>query len=314
MGVRTDEPQPGEALHNESEPPELCISDDEDEDVKPSPPRERRNLKAATLQMPKEIEDIIKDMLEETTTQIEDREILEWRERARAQYQEYQDNLDNNRAAITPAELHQDITPAVLHQDITPAELHQDIAPAEFHQDTVGNDDNLVAPMSWAPSDEDLILATEEELEIEVAADTGCVAHVAGPDSIPNSIQVEKPADGSEPRNFIGAGGDMINNYGKAHVSLVQGDGKEISNIFHVADVCRPLHSVSTICDNGHEMLFTNGVGVVVPAGALSQFLGQVRQVAKYPRSGGLYVSKMKVRKPKPSGPKDTGFGRPGAK
>ena len=290
MGVRTDEPQPGETLHGdpgEPEPPELYPSDDEAEDVKPSPPRVRRNLRAATLQLPEQIENIIKYMLEETTEAKDDRELAEWRDRTRAEYQEYQDGLDRNRISVIPAAV---------------------------HQDTMGNDDNLVAPMSWAPSNDDLILATEEELEIEVAADTGCVAHVAGPDSIPNSIQVEKPADGSDPRNFIGAGGDIIKNYGKARVALVQDDGKEISNVFHVADVCRPLHSVSTICDNGHEMLFTNGVGVVVPAGALSQFLGQVRQVAKYPRSGGLYVSKMKVRRPKPANAQDAGFGRPGAK
>ena len=176
-------------------------------------------------------------------------------------------------------------------------------------------DDDLVAPMDWAVNEDDAILSTEEEIEIEVAADTGCVAHVAGPDSIPNSVMVERPADGSEPRNFVGAGGDVIKNYGKAHVGLVQEDGKEISNVFHVADVCRPLHSVSTICDNGHEMLFTRGVGVVVPEGALSKFLGSIKQVANYPRKGGLYVSKMKAKKPKSMAKaKDESFGRPGAR
>ena len=60
----------------------------------------------------------------------------------------------------------------------------------------------------------------------------------------------------------------------------------------------------------------------VVPGGTLSKFLGSVRHVANYPRRGGLYVAKMKVRapgtratrRPNPKKPGAQGFGRQGAK
>ena len=233
--------------------------------------------------MNSEVEAIIKTMLEESPEAKEDREMEEWWRRKQSECPATWIN-----------------TPAISCQ-----------APAAS-DNTV---DTLLAPMDWALNDDDAVFTTEEEIEIEVAADTGCVAHVAGPSSIPNSVPVVRPADGSEPRNFVGAGGDVIKNYGKAHVGLVQEDGKEISNIFHVAEVCRPLHSVSTICDNGHEMLFTKGVGVVVPEGTLSKFLGSIKQVANYPRKGGLYVSKMKAKQPKSvDKAKNQGFGRPGAR
>ena len=63
----------------------------------------------------------------------------------------------------------------------------------------------------------------------------------------------------------------------------------------------RPLHSTGKICDESKEVLFTKGEATVVPEGALSQFLGTVRHIAKYKRNGGLYLAKMKVRAPRPA-------------
>ncbi len=155
------------------------------------------------------------------------------------------------------------------------------------------------------------VMSTEDEVEIHVAADTGAVAHVAAPKDLPGSVPVETPADGSL-RNFVAANKSPIKNYGKANVNLVMEDGAEVDSAFHVADVCRPLHSVSTICDTDKEMLFTKTGGTVVPAGTLSRFLASIRAVAHYPRRGGLYVAKMKARDPRTA--KRSGFTRPGAK
>ena len=93
-------------------------------------------------------------------------------------------------------------------------------------------------------------------------------------------------------------------------MTLEQENGREIDGTFQVADVTRPLHSTSRICDNKHEILFTAGEATVVPEGSLSRFLGQVRAVAKYPRLGGLYVAKMKAKAPR----KKSGFTRQGPK
>ncbi len=153
--------------------------------------------------------------------------------------------------------------------------------------------------------EDDAIMLAEDEVEVDVAMDSGSVAHVIKPGDVPAGVEVgHKP--GERVQDFVNASGGGMRNYGKAQVEMVQEDGKTFGSTLNVTDVTRALHSTSTVCDNagpscpdGHEVLFTKGVCTVVPDGALSQFLGQVRQVAHYPRNGGLWVAKMKLRRPK---------------
>jgi len=194
---------------------------------------------------------------------------------------------------------------------------------------------SLVAPLEWMEDSESEdeeagmeINAAEEECEMDVALDTGCVAHCAGPKNLPSATKVLKPA-GVKLKNFIAANNTPIENYGVAHVVMEMADGAEVGGSFQVAGVGRALHSASVVCDtgsrscpDGHEILTTKRGAVVVPDGALSRYLASVRHVAKYPRRGGLYVAKVKVRTPaaadarraankKPPAPaKKAGFGR----
>ncbi len=151
------------------------------------------------------------------------------------------------------------------------------------------------------------MLIADEEPEIEAAADTGAVDHVTPAKSLPGSVVVRRS---SKTRNFVAANNEPIVNHGEAVVLLQQEDGAEVLITTQVADVSRPLHSISKICDEEHEMLFTKTGGTVVPAGALSRYLHLVKNVAKYPRRGGLYVARMKARAPKT--PRKSGFTRPG--
>ena len=147
--------------------------------------------------------------------------------------------------------------------------------------------------------DDDMIMELDEEVEVHVAADSGSVIHAVGPKDIPGSVRVRPPPNGRT-RNLVGAGGDGIKNHGEATVQLVQEDGTVVTSTVQVADVVRPLHSVSKICDEDHEMLYTKTCAHVVPEGALSRFLANINVIAKYPRRGGLYVAKMKARRPRP--------------
>ena len=170
----------------------------------------------------------------------------------------------------------------------------------------------LVAPIEYESDDEELF-NMDDEVEIEVAQDSGSVDHCANPKDIPKAVKIVKPENGKL-RNFVAANGDRIKNYGKAHVSLIQEGGNVVDGSFNVADVTRPLHSTGKICDESKEVLFTKGEATVVPAGALSQFLGAVRHIAKYKRDGGLYLAKMKVRVRRDGKPANKpGFGRQGA-
>ena len=166
--------------------------------------------------------------------------------------------------------------------------------------------DDAIMQLEYQEEQEEVLVASDE-VEIYVAADSGAVDHVTNPGSLPGSVEVTKSA---KTRNFVAANNEPINNHGEAITNLEQESGQEVQNIFQVADVSRPLHSVSKICDAKHEMLFTADGATVVPAGALSRFLGSVRRVANYPRRGGLYVAKMKAKDPKMA--KTAGFARPG--
>ena len=191
--------------------------------------------------------------------------------------------------------------------------------------------------MDWMAGDDDdddaeavEIIAAEKECEMDVALDTGCVAHCAGPKNLPSATKVIKPKDGKL-KHFVAANHTTIENFGVAQVVMEWPGGKEIGNDIQVAGVGRALHSASALCDaesrscpTGHEILTTKRGAVVVPDGALSRYLASVRHVAKYPRRGGLYVAKVKVRtvaaadarraanaKNNPAAPaKKAGFGR----
>ncbi len=159
---------------------------------------------------------------------------------------------------------------------------------------------------------EEHVLAATEEREVEVAADTGAVAHCAHPRDLPSTVKVDQ----SKIRNFIGVGGGRIKHFGSAKVRMQQENGKHMSNNFQVMDVCRPLHSISTITDNDYDMLFTKKGGTVVPAGVFDEIMATVKRVAEYPRKGGLYVAKMIIKDPdakKPSTAKPATFAGQGA-
>ena len=137
-----------------------------------------------------------------------------------------------------------------------------------------------------------------------VAAASGAVDHIAHPDSLPGDVRLERD---DSAKNFISASGDGIKNHGKARVKLRTKEGRVIANVFQVADVCRPLHSVSRICDTGHEFLFTETEGIVVPKGTFAHLLANVVAVARYPRENGVYVAEMDVKANEPA----PGFHRP---
>jgi hypothetical protein len=151
-----------------------------------------------------------------------------------------------------------------------------------------------------------LLVAMGTEIEVEVAADSGDVDHVAGPDDIPGCIPVAK----TRVRNFIGPTGKPIEHHGEALLHLVNETGRIIGSVFQIANVVRPLHSVSKICDEKHEMPLTATESTVVPAGALSKFLASLKGTITYQRKGGLYVTKVKVKSPGTSS--TSSFTRPG--
>ena len=193
-------------------------------------------------------------------------------------------------------------------EDSTRAQRSRALQPADVH------DEKELNVIDFAEDDDDgdeEIMVAEEEVEIWVVNDSGAVKHMANPKHLPSTVEVVRPASGKT-RRFVSANNQPIEDYGEAKVDLELEDGTEVSNVFQVADVSRPLHSTSTICDADHEMLYTKHEAVVVPEGALSKFLESmsINVVARYQRRGGLYMAKMKAKDPRLR--RKSGFGRPG--
>ena len=71
-----------------------------------------------------------------------------------------------------------------------------------------------------------------------------------------------------------------------------EGEHNEVDVTWQVADVCRPLLSVSKICDKAeHTVTFDKKRAVVRDA--------KGRPVCVFTRRGNLYIGRMKVRNPK---------------
>ena len=81
-------------------------------------------------------------------------------------------------------------------------------------------------------------------------------------------------------------------------VEADRGQHCTVNSVFQVADLNRPLMSVSQVCDNGHKCVFEKDHALVIAPN------GDV--VCRFTRKSGLYVADMKLKAPSP-------FGRPGA-
>ncbi len=79
--------------------------------------------------------------------------------------------------------------------------------------------------------------------------------------------------------------------------------GKPINSTFQIAEVSRPLYSVSKICDEGCDVHFCATHASVIKGGV---------EVARFPREHGLYVAEMVLQPHGADGA--SGFARQGAK
>ena len=154
---------------------------------------------------------------------------------------------------------------------------------AEINILTVADPQEILATTAW------------EDVEFEVALDSGSVVHVCAPSDIPGYHVGESPGS-KRGQEFLMGDGGTIPNLGQSQLNLSEGD-KDMRSVFQVAAVTRPLMSVGRICDQGHSITFNSVMAVVHAADGT--------ELCKFERkSGGLYVAKLKLRNP-------VGFGGP---
>ena len=81
-----------------------------------------------------------------------------------------------------------------------------------------------------------------------------------------------------------------------------RGKGTDIKTVFQVADVKRPLWSVSKICDAGFTVKFSCDKALVMD--------NKGKVCVTFDRRGGLYVARLMMKNPRFK--KTEGFHRPG--
>ena len=101
-----------------------------------------------------------------------------------------------------------------------------------------------------------------------------------------------------EARPSLGGNGETVPNEGQVGLNLValDGDGptRDIHATFQIAEINRPLMSVSRICDQGYRCTFTEKEAIISDR--------EQNPIRRFDRSGSLYVTKMKLKAPGPFG------------
>ena len=105
---------------------------------------------------------------------------------------------------------------------------------------------------------------------------------------------IVESAGSKRKQNFIVGNGAKVPNEGQLVLNLEGdlGNGKRrIKSTFQVAEVTRPLMSVSRVCDQGMRCIFEDTHALVV-----DKKTG--KEVSRFERVGGLYIARMKLKPP----------------
>jgi len=132
------------------------------------------------------------------------------------------------------------------------------------------------------------INGTDEEREIDIALDSGAVDHVICTDLLPATSEISEVTGTRVGKSFVAANGQAMKTFGECILECADRDGTCLSS-FAVTEVSRALQSVSRICDQDLEVLFTK-----TEAKVRDPRTGKF--VARYARRGGLYTRTVKVK------------------
>ncbi len=155
------------------------------------------------------------------------------------------------------------------------------------------NDSGIFVSVDYAEAN---IKGADEEREIEMALDSGAVDHVICTDLLPSATEIAEVTGARIGKSFIAANGQPMKTFGECVLECADEHSRSAAS-FAVTEVSRALQSVSRMCDQGLEVLFTR-----IEAKVRDPKTGKF--VARYGRRGGLYTRTVKVRPgSKPSAP-----------
>ncbi len=135
---------------------------------------------------------------------------------------------------------------------------------------------------------EELLAAAESQPRvIRVALDSCAGDHVASPADMEGFVVEESPGSKAH-KHFIAANGQRIANQGQVQAKVSHDKlGTSFGSTFQVAEVSRPLYSVSKMCDAGATVRIDAKEALVHKNGRL---------LARFERQGGLYLADFTVK------------------
>ena len=144
--------------------------------------------------------------------------------------------------------------------------------------------------------EEPLLAAAVEKVTVRPVMDSGSVDNVIHPRELPCDAD---PTPNSTGSHFVGANNSKIEKFGTCDTRL-ESDRGQVGCQWQLADVTRPLHSVSRVAGpkggpGKQDVLFNNDLAVVVPPGVVNEILKRIKPVAVYEREGNLYVGKFEM-------------------
>ena len=130
---------------------------------------------------------------------------------------------------------------------------------------------------------------------IEVTLDSGACRKVM-PRQLAPGYSIQDSDQSRRGLGFIVGNGERVPNEGQFLLNLEadtgQGFRAPVSSLFQVADLTRPLMSVSQICEHELDCVFKDTHALAVDQAA--------KTVCRFERSGQLYTAKMTLKAPEP--------------
>ena len=131
--------------------------------------------------------------------------------------------------------------------------------------------------------------------------DSGASAPVAPPQMMP-SVPIE-PSEGSRRgQKYSSASKHKLKNLGQQKIKACTEAGEETEVLFQVADVSKPLVSVSAICERGNRVIFGRAGGVVQNV--------KTGKVIPFVRQNGIYILSLWMEEGESGSPSTAPFGR----
>ena len=132
-----------------------------------------------------------------------------------------------------------------------------------------------------------------EDVEFEVALDSGSIVNVCHPDDCPG-YTIGESSGSKRGQNFVVGNGGKLANLGEWNLNLgapSERGENSVSSIFQVAKVTRPLMSVGHICDQGLHVIFDKVHAIVKDDKDV--------EVCRFTRGeSGLYTAMMRLKAP----------------